>query len=219
MNENEAPPGADLAALDLRQLLTRLSTSDPVPGGGSAAALAGAMGASLVSMVAALTVGRAEYAEADALARQIGEAAGSLRDELVDLAQRDSDAYQAFVSARRLPRETDEQRAARTGAMGSAIMQAAEVPMRTARVASQALGLARRIAPIGNRNAVSDAGVAAQLTSAAVRGAILNVQINLPLLPEDAPMRQTAPTELARLERKTATLEAAAMADVSTRLG
>jgi len=219
LNENEAPPGADLAALDVRQLLMRLSTSDPVPGGGSAAALAGAMGASLVSMVAALTVGRAGYADADALARQIGEAAGSLRDELVDLAQRDSDAYQAFVSARRLPRETDEQRAARAGAMANAILQAAEVPMRTARVASQALELARRVVPIGNRNAVSDAGVAAQLTSAAVRGAILNVRINLPLLPEDASMRQTAPTELAQLERETANLEAAAMADVSTRLG
>ena len=219
MNENEAPPGADLAALDVRQLLMRLSTSDPVPGGGSAAALAGAMGASLVSMVAALTVGRAGYADADALARQIGEAAGSLRDELVDLAQRDSDAYQAFVSARRLPRQTDEQRAARAGAMANAILQAAEVPMRTARVASQALELARRVVPIGNRNAVSDAGVAAQLTSAAVRGAILNVRINLPLLPEDASMRQTAPTELAQLERETANLEAAAMADVSTRLG
>jgi len=219
LNENEAPPGADLAALDVRQLLMRLSTSDPVPGGGSAAALAGAMGASLVSMVAALTVGRAGYADADALARQIGEAAGSLRDELVDLAQRDSDAYQAFVSARRLPRQTDEQRAARAGAMANAILQAAEVPMRTARVASQALELARRVVPIGNRNAVSDAGVAAQLTSAAVRGAILNVRINLPLLPEDASMRQTAPTELAQLERETANLEAAAMADVSTRLG
>lgn len=219
MNENEARPRADLAALAVRELLVRLSTSDPVPGGGSAAALAGAMGASLVSMVAALTVRRAENAEADALARQIGEAAGSLRDELVDLAEQDSDAYQAFVSARRLPRETGEQRVARTEAMGTAILQAAEVPMRTARVASQALELARRIAAIGNRNAVSDAGVAAQLTSAAVRGAILNVRINLPLLPEDAPMRHTAPSELARLERETATLEAGAMADVSTRLG
>ena len=116
MNENEARPRADLAALAVRELLVRLSTSDPVPGGGSAAALAGAMGASLVSMVAALTVRRAENAEADALARQIGEAAGSLRDELVDLAEQDSDAYQAFVSARRLPRETDEQRIARTEA-------------------------------------------------------------------------------------------------------
>ncbi len=219
MNENDVPASAQLAQLAVRELLARLSSSDPVPGGGSAAALAGAMGASLVSMVAALTVGRAEYAEADAMARQIGEAAGTLRAELVDLAERDSGAYQAFVSARRLPRETDEQRAARARAMGTAIALAAEVPLRTARVASQALELARRIAPIGNRNAVSDAGVAAQLTSAAVRGAILNVRINLPLLPEDAPMRLSAPNELTRLEREAANLEAAALADVATRLG
>jgi formiminotetrahydrofolate cyclodeaminase len=219
MNESEAPAEAVLASLNVRDLLERLSSSAPVPGGGSAAALAGAMGASLVSMVAALTVGRAEYAEVEASAHEIGEAAAALRDELGELAEQDSLAYQAFVSARRLPRETDEQLAARTHAMGSAIAEAADVPLRTARVARRALELARRIAPIGNRNAVSDAGVAAQLTAAAVRGAILNVRINLPLLPEGATIRQQAPAELARLEEETTSLEAQAMADVATRLG
>ena len=219
MNDTEARALAALAPLTLRELLDRLSSSDPVPGGGSAAALAGAMGASLVSMVAALTAGRAEYAEADAAAREIGGAASSLRDELIELAQRDSDAYQAVVSARRLPRETDEQRAARSRAMGSAFAEAAEVPSRTARVARQALELAGRIAPIGNRNAVSDAGVAALLTAAAIRGAILNVRINLPYLPEDATIRVEAGAELSRLEQEASTLEAAALADVATRIG
>jgi formiminotetrahydrofolate cyclodeaminase len=219
LNDTQTRALAALAPLSLRELLDRLSSSDPVPGGGSAAALAGAMGASLVSMVAALTAGRAEYAEADDAAREIGEAASSLRDELIELAQRDSDAYQAVVTARRLPRETDELRLARARAMSSAIVQAAEVPLRTARVARQALELAGRIAPIGNRNAVSDAGVAALLSAAAIRGAILNVRINLPYLPEDAPLRAEAGAELSRLEQETTTLEAAALADVATRLG
>ena len=219
MNDTETRAPAALAPLSLRELLDRLSSSDPVPGGGSTAALAGAMGASLVSMVAALTAGRAEYTDADAAAREIGEAASSVRTELIELAQRDSDAYQAVVTARRLPRETDEQRAVRARAMGSAIVQAAEVPLRTARVARQALELAGRIAPIGNRNAVSDAGVAALLSAAAIRGAILNVRINLPYLPEDAPIRAEAGAELSRLEREATTLEAAALADVATRIG
>jgi len=219
LNDTQTRALAALAPLSMRELLDRLSSSDPVPGGGSAAALAGAMGASLVSMVAALTAGRPEYAEADDAAREIGEAASSLRDELIELAQRDSDAYQAVVTARRLPRETDELRLARARAMSSAIVQAAEVPLRTARVARQALELAGRIAPIGNRNAVSDAGVAALLSAAAIRGAILNVRINLPYLPEDAPLRAEADAELSRLEQETTTLEAAALADVATRIG
>ena len=219
MNDTQTGALAALAPLSVRELLDRLSSSDPVPGGGSAAALAGAMGASLVSMVAALTAGRAEYAEAGDAAREIGEAASSLRDELIELTQRDSDAYQAVVTARRLPRETDEQRLARARAMSSAIVQAAEVPLRTARVAREALELAGRIAPIGNRNAVSDAGVAALLSAAAIRGAILNVRINLPYLPEDAPIGAEVGAELSRLEQETTTLEAAALADVATRIG
>ena len=218
MTETEAQATAALSQLSVDELLERLSSSAPVPGGGSAAALAGAMGASLVSMVAALTVGREAYVQVDVAAREIGQSADSLRQELVDLAEQDSAAYQAFVSARGLPRETDAQRAARASAMQDASKRSTEAPLRTARVAREALELARRIAPIGNRNAVSDAGVAAQLLSAAVRGASLNVRINLPLLAEDEPLRLSAPADLADLERETADLEAAALADVSSRI-
>jgi formiminotetrahydrofolate cyclodeaminase len=218
LTETEAQATAALSQLSVDELLERLSSSAPVPGGGSAAALAGAMGASLVSMVAALTVGREAYVQVDVAAREIGQSADSLRQELVDLAEQDSAAYQAFVSARGLPRETDAQRAARASAMQDASKRSTEAPLRTARVAREALELARRIAPIGNRNAVSDAGVAAQLLSAAVRGASLNVRINLPLLAEDEPLRLSAPADLADLERETADLEAAALADVSSRI-
>jgi len=217
---NETPAAAQLAlgALSVDEMLHRLSSSDPVPGGGSVAALAGAMGAGLVSMVAALTAGRDAYASVDAEAREIGTAATALRDELIGLADEDSKAYQGYMDARRLPRQTDAERAARARAMEGSAAQSADVPMRTARVAIQALELARRIAPIGNRNAVSDAGVAALLTAAAVRGAILNVRINLPQLPDDAPLVHDASNELPRLEQDAAALESAALADVSARL-
>lgn len=218
LNETAAAPQLALGALSVNELLQRLASSDPVPGGGSSAALAGAMGASLVSMVAALTVGRDAYATVDTEAREIGSAASALRDELIALADEDSKAYQGYMDARRLPRQTDAERAARARAMEGTAVQSADVPMRTARVAMQALELARRIAPIGNRNAVSDAGVAALLTAAAVRGAILNVRINLPQLPEDAPLVQEASDELPRLEQDATALESAALADVSARL-
>jgi formiminotetrahydrofolate cyclodeaminase len=218
LNEAQAPSQLTLAPLSVDELLRRLSSSDPVPGGGSAAALAGATGASLVSMVAALTVGRDAYAAVEADAREIGRAAEALRDELVALADEDSMAYQGYMDALRLPRQTDDERSARTRAMQGAAVQSADVPLRTARVAMQALELARRIAPIGNRNAVSDAGVAALLAAAAIRGAILNVRINLPQLPEDALLRKEAAQELPALERDAAALESAALADVSARL-
>ena len=200
MNETAAAPQLALGALSVDDLLKRLASSDPVPGGGSSAALAGAMGASLVSMVAALTVGRDAYATVDIEAREIGSAASALRDELIALADEDSKAYQGYMDARRLPRQTDAERAARARAMEGTAVQSADVPMRTARVAMQALELAARIAPIGNRNAASDAGVAAQLASAAVRGAILNVRINLPYLPADSPLRARTLRRVERLE-------------------
>lgn len=212
-------PPKHLADLTLRDLLADLSSSAPIPGGGSAAALAGAMGASLVAMVAALTVGRAEYAEVEGQAREIGEQAGRLRDELVRLAQVDSEAYEAVVRARKLPRETDAQKASRSAALADAMHGAAETPLATARAALQTLDLAGRIAPIGNRNAASDAGVAAQLASAGVRGAILNVRINLPYLPAGSALRNDAPSELEWLETEARQRESATLSDVAARLG
>jgi formiminotetrahydrofolate cyclodeaminase len=208
-----------LSRSTVSELLERLSSSAPVPGGGSAAALSGALGASLVAMVCELTVGRAAYADVEPIAREAGAAARQLRDELVELAEEDAAAYEAVVRARKLPRETESEQATRSAAMDAASVAAAEVPLRTAHVASGVLELAERIAPIGNRNAVSDAGVAALLAAAAVRGAVLNVRINLPYLPAGAALAAYAPAELAGLEAAAATVEAAALAAVSARLG
>ena len=215
----ERAAGSQLAAISVRELNDRLSSSAPVPGGGSAAALAGAMGASLVAMVANLTVGRPEYHEAEPMATEIGRAATELRDRLLELAQRDSDAYDQVVRARRLPKASEEDRQRRAAAMADSFVLAASVPLETARTAQQVLTLASQIAPIGNRNAASDAGMAAQLASAAVRGAILNVRINLPYLPPEASIALDAPSELERLQQSAIAIEAEALASATSRLG
>lgn len=208
----------DLSHLSVQELTERLASRDPIPGGGSAAAIAGAMSAALVGMVAELTIGRPDAeAHAGELA-SLRDDAGRYRAELLALAQTDAAAYDAVVGARRLPKSTDAERAARRSALGTAMLAAADAPLHTARAAAATLGLAERIAPIGNPNAVSDAGVAAQLASAAVRGAALNVRINLPHLPPDAELRATAPAELAQLEADAAHAEARALAVVEGRL-
>ena len=207
-----------LSDLSLDAFLDRLGSSDPVPGGGSASALAAAMGAALVAMVAELTIGRLAYAEHDPTVRKLRFDALERRAELLELAQQDADAYDLVVRARHMPKESGPEREARSEALGKAMVAAARTPLRAAVVAGEVLDLAERIAPIGNRNAVSDAGVAALLAGAGLRGAVLNVRINLPYLPADEPLRDSAPAELERLEALATKGEAAAMAAVSARL-
>jgi formiminotetrahydrofolate cyclodeaminase len=208
-----------LAELTVRDLTERLASRAPTPGGGSASALGGALGAALVEMVCELTVGKPEYEEVDPIARQIGAAAGELRASLLAAAQEDAAAYDGVAEARRLPRETDEDKAARKVAIAEASVTATEVPLRVVRLALDVLDLAARMAPIGNRNAISDAGVAALFAAAAARGAAFNVAINLPALPEDHPLRTDGARRLAELEAVVANREGEALAAVRQRIG
>lgn len=210
-----SPP---LAELTVRDLTERLASRAPVPGGGSASALVGALSAALVEMVCELTLGKPEYEEVDPVARQIGAAAGELRGSLLAAAEEDATAYLAVVVARRLPRDGDEQRAARKAAIGEASVAATEIPLRVGRLAAKVLDLAASIASIGNRNAVSDAGAAALLAAAAARGAALNVRINLPSLPDAHPLRAEAGVRLAELDSSVTKREAEALATVSRRM-
>ena len=189
-----------LSELSIRELTARLASGEPIPGGGSASALAGAMGAALVSMVVELSLGKPDAAAHEATLSDARDAAVLRRDALLDLAEEDAMAYAAVVRARHLPKESEADREARARALRTAMVEAARVPLRTAEVAAEVLGLAHAIAPIGNRNAASDAGVAAQLAAASVRGALLNVRINLPYLAADEPLRSTAPADITRLE-------------------
>ncbi|MDQ2675153.1 MAG: cyclodeaminase/cyclohydrolase family protein [Chloroflexota bacterium] len=179
----------DLAVSDL---VARLATSDPVPGGGSASALAGAMAAALVEMVVALTVGRPAAEGHEAELGRIGSAATDLRTELLRLAEVDADAYAAVVAARRMPKDTDAERAERAERVRAAVRDATRAPLEVVLRSVEALTLAESLAPIGNRNAASDVGVAGLLAAAAIRGAAMNVEINLPALAQDDDLREEA---------------------------
>jgi len=181
-----------LSDLTVRRMIERLATSDPVPGGGSAAALAGAMAAALVQMVVELTVGRPAGEGHETELAEIGAEAGGRQTELLELAELDASAYAAVVRARKLPRDTDEEREARGAELAAAVREATRIPLATAEAASGVLDLAERLAPLGNRKAVSDVGVAALLAIAALRGAVLNVEINLPSLAADDDLRHEA---------------------------
>ena len=207
-----------LSDLTVDAFLDRLASSDPAPGGGSAAGLAAAMGAGLVAMVAELTLGRPAYAEHEDLASDLRDAARARKDQLLALAEEDAVGYDAVVTARRMPKESEAEREARAFALRSAMVEAARVPMQIALVAAEVLEMAERIAPVGNRNAVSDAGVAAQLAAAGLRGALLNVRINLPYLAEDEPLRLSAPAEIDRLDAFATVHERAALGAVDERL-
>jgi formiminotetrahydrofolate cyclodeaminase len=201
-----------------RELTASLASREPIPGGGSAAAMSGAMGAALVSMVAELTTGRADAVEHETQLQEMHDGALASLDTLLDLADEDAAAYSAVVAARRLPKESEADREARARVLRSSMVTAAEVPLRTAQVAADVLDMARRIAMIGNPNAVSDAGVAAQLSAAAIRGALLNVRINLPFLPAGEPLLERAPGEIAVLEEAATEGERAALEVVAGRM-
>ena len=169
----------DFGESTLRRFLDDLASSAPTPGGGTAAAVAGAMGAALAEMVAALTLAREKYASSHEAMRPIAQAAAGARAALLALSREDSEAYDEVVAARRLPKGTDEEKAARDAKIAAANLRAAQVPLETARTAAGLLALIPELAEKGNPNAASDAGAAALLLEAAVQGGLLNVAINL----------------------------------------
>ncbi len=164
----------------------RVASPDPTPGGGSVAAHAGALGAALAQMVAGLTVGRKKYAAVDAEMRTLAQEAAQLRQQLGALVERDAASYEAVRAAYALPQEREDQRATREAAVREALLGAAQVPLETARAAVQVAALAATVAERGNRNAVTDACVAALLAEAACKGAALNVRINVASLDPSA---------------------------------
>ncbi|MFQ5709947.1 MAG: glutamate formimidoyltransferase [bacterium] len=157
-----------------------VSRDTPAPGGGSISALAGALGASLASMIANLSVGKGEFdAHYEALC-QLAEQAQRVKDELLRAVDEDTEAFNAVLEAMRLPKDTREQNETRASAMSEGYKTAARVPLRTAELCQAALKLCLDAAQIGNEAVMSDAGVGALMAFAGVQGAIYNVRINLP---------------------------------------
>ena len=167
-----------IAGTPVEVYLDALASDAPTPGGGAVAALAGATGAALISMVCNLTIGRTGYEEAEERMRGVLDAAEASRTALLDLADRDAAAFGAVMAAFTMPKETDAERAVRSQAIQEGYSAAAEVPLDIARRAAELMELAREVTEIGNANAASDGASAAQVLSASVWSATYNVEIN-----------------------------------------
>jgi len=187
-----------LASLSLRAFADETSTDSPAPGGGSVAALCGALAAALAGMVAALTHGRKGHEGTRAQMEELASAAQEHKDAFLRAIDEDTDAFDRFLAATRLPKRTPGDKARREEAVHAAAKAAAEVPLAVLRRAVQVLPLARAAATHGNPASASDAGVAAIAAGAAAEAAYLNVRINLPEI-QDAVWRVAAEAEAEHL--------------------
>lgn len=176
----------------LATFLGALSNAEPTPGGGTAAAIAGAMGASLLLMVSGLARSRTNAADEHAALAAVRPGLVELRDRMLALADADSEAFNAVMAAFRLPKATDSDKAVRTRAIQEALRAATEAPLETLRTATAIGQLARAVAEHGNRSATSDVRVALELLEAAAAGATANVETNLSSLDDESYRAETA---------------------------
>jgi glutamate formiminotransferase/formiminotetrahydrofolate cyclodeaminase len=202
----------------LASFVASVAAPTPAPGGGSVSAHVAALGSALAQMVAGLTVGKKKYAAVDAEMKALALDASAVRITLTDLVARDAAAYDGVMQAYTLPRDTDEQVAARVAAIDAALLHAARVPLDTARACADVARLAATAATKGNSNAVSDAGVAALLADAGCRGAAYNVRINVSSL-SDRAMGAPLLKELAVIVAETRAHVEAATAAVEAAIG
>ena len=163
----------------LQTFLDQLASSASTPGGGSAAAVMGAMGAALVSMVANLTVGKKKYEEVEEEMRGFLEQSEALRERLTGMLQADVDVFDQVMAAYGMARETEEEKARRSQTIQAALKEATDVPLACAQLCADVIELCRPVAEKGNLNVISDAGVAVLAAHAALRSAALNVYINI----------------------------------------
>lgn len=169
----------ELLSMNLREFSNELSTDSPAPGGGSVAALSGALGSALSSMVANLTYGKKEYRKANRRMKNLALQAQVLKDEFIDLIEKDAEAFNNVMSAMRLKKKTEEEKKKRDEAIEEATKKATLVPLEIMKKSERILDLAAVAEKKGNQNSVSDAGVAAIMADAACEGGYLNVIINL----------------------------------------
>ena len=180
------------ADLSVDAFLDALSSPDPTPGGGTAAAVAGAMGASLLMMVCGLARSRNNRDDERVALGEARAALSGIRERILQLADRDAEAFNLVMAAYRLPKSTDDEKAARQSAVQQALRGATDAPLETLRAARAAMAHAHTVAQSGNRSAASDVRVALELLEAAAAGGTANVEINLASLNDEDYRRATA---------------------------
>jgi len=178
--------------------LDEVASSSPAPGGGSVAALSGALGAALTSMVCNLTKAKQGYESVQNEIAEVLEKSEELRKDLTDLIDKDTDAFNEVMKALKMPKETEDQKEQRRNTLQTVFKQAAEVPLETARKCVQILDVAQIVAEKGNKNSISDAAVSALMAQTGVQAAMLNVRINLGSI-KDTDYTQQVTTELQEL--------------------
>ena len=196
-----------LTDLTVKGLLDVTAGKDPVPGGGSISALSGSIAAALTEMVAGLTIGRKKYAEVEEQMKQLVERVHKIRQQLILDVDRDSEAYNVVFAAFQMPKETDEQKAARSAQIQEATKIAANVPMEVARRVYSLLSDIEEVVSNGNQNAVTDGCVAMMSARNAIIGALFNVRINLTSI-KDEQFVADMTAEADRLEREVIEREA-----------
>jgi methenyltetrahydrofolate cyclohydrolase len=190
-----------MAKEEIEEFAARAAGASPFPGGGSVAALAGSLAAALGEMMAGLTEGRAKYSSVDSRVREIHKELTDSRNELKDLVQQDTAAFQSLMDAMKLPKILEEEKAARAEAIETATKRATETPLQTARAAFRVLERLRILIEIGNPNARGDVAVGAQLACAALKGAQYNVLCNITGV-KDKAFAELSRTEVANLAQR-----------------
>jgi len=168
-----------LVEMSILEFLDELGSKSPAPGGGSVAALSGALAVALGEMVCNLTIGKEKYADVEDEIKNILRDCKKIREELIELIDKDTQAFNEVMKAFKLPKENEEQIEIRRKAIQDAFKNAALVPFETAKKSFEVLKLAKIIAEKGNKNSITDSGVSALLACSAVKAAIYNVRINL----------------------------------------
>ena len=182
----------------LETFLDELASGAPTPGGGSAAAVMGAMGAALISMVCNVTIGKKGHEAVEADMKSVRDDSEKLRMRLTGMVAEDIAAFDGLMAAYRLPKLTEEEKSRRAAAIQSSLRAATETPLACARACAQVVALSRRVGEKGYAGVISDAGVGVLAANTALRSAALNVYINTPSL-KDRDFADAATAELEQL--------------------
>lgn len=198
-----------LAQKTIFEFVKELASDSPAPGGGSVAALSGSLAAALAAMVGRLTVGKEKYKNSWNLMQEVSDAAETLCGDLLYLMEKDTEAFNAYMAAMKLPKDTDQAKAARKEAMQKAAKESTSVPLLTLERCLEAAKLGARAAEHGNTNALSDAATAVMLARAGGMAAMCNVLINLSGIVDAsfaAQCRKRSETVMAELDSLAATV-------------
>lgn len=187
--------------MTIQQFAMQTASNEPVPGGGSISALAGSLAAALTEMVAGLTIGKKKYADVEEEMKAAVEPMKAVCAQLLDDIKRDSESFDQYMQALTLPKETEEEKEARTEAMQNGLKAAVEVPLSVAKAACGILPYAETMVVKGNKTAVTDALVATMMARTAVLGAGFNVKINLESI-KDQEYVDRIGKEVAELEKQ-----------------